>query len=598
LDANRVAPYTISAQDVIVVANNILLVPGNDYSVDLAGVTVQLTRSAYSKYRNTKLTISITTNAGYFYNPTTNQITFTQAYTSADVVEVTSSFNHNTLDVERTTLMVKSAANLTPETVQYYQYQSIIGGLITLDRAVLNESYVWVVKNSTLLVPGVDYKLLDDYLSIQLTNSLSLTDKISLMTFGSNVITTGISYMQFKDMLNRTIYKRLNLSKRTELATDLRWNSTSIVLVDGTNFEEPDTIRNSPGVIEIRGERIEYFAKTGNILSKLRRGTSGTGIFDLNYAGTFVQDIGSAETIPYNDTVQTVQVLSNGTNIVKLSFAPTKGNQDSVDINYEPTGVRTWFSDAGYLLIGTFDPVVSYKLNDVVVYNNSYYYCRKTVSLLSSRTFGVDYTPVNSTYWTLYPTNIPVGYGQTDQIEVFVGGYNDITMWTPNTIYNELDIVNVGNYTYRRKPGPAHTSKDIFANDSTNWSFFIGNIRLQKQPYKVFNINQAPYSPAGDVTFDADFSVNGTANELRLTNKLAVGTTVTVVKRTLTLWDSSTNIMNDNSKIASFIKAVPGVWYTHYQLNTEGPVSVESSSSSFDSAATRFDGADLTFDQG
>ena len=597
LDANRVTPYTISAQDVIVVANNVLLVPGNDYSVDLAGVTVQLTRSAYSRYRNTKLTISITTNAGYFYNPTTNQITFTQAYTSSDVVQVTSSFNHNTLDVERTTLMVKSAANLTPETVQYYQYQSIIGGLITLDRAVLNESYVWVIKNSTLLVPGVDYKLLDDHLSIQLTNSLGLTDKISLMTFGSNVITAGISYMQFKDMLNRTIYKRLNLSKRTELLTDLRWNSTSIVLVDGSNFQEPDTVRNSPGVIEIRGERIEYFAKTGNVLSKLRRGTAGTGIFDLNYAGTVVQDIGSAETVPYNDSVQTVQVLSNGTNIVKLSFAPTKGNQNSVDMNYEPTGVRTWFSDAGYLLIGTFDPVSSYKIKDVVVYNNSYYHCRKTVSLLSSRIFGVDYTPANSTYWTLYPTSIPVGYGQTDQIEVFVGGYDDITVWTPNTIYKELDIVNVGNYTYQRKLGAAHTSKNTFANDNANWSFFIGNIRLQKQPYKVFNINQAPYSPAGDVTFDADFSVNGTANELRLTNKLAVGTTVTVVKRTLELWDSSTNIMNDDGKIASFIKAAPGVWYTHYQLNTGGPVLVESSSS-FDSASTRFDGADLTFDQG
>ena len=52
--------------------------------------------------------------------------------------------------------------------------------------------------------------------------------------------------------------------------------------------------------------------------------------------------------------------------IVKLSFAPTKGNQNSVDMNYEPTGVRTWFSDAGYLLIGTFDPVSSYKIKDVV----------------------------------------------------------------------------------------------------------------------------------------------------------------------------------------------------------------------------------------
>ena len=47
----------------------------------------------------------------------------------------------------------------------------------------------------------------------------------------------------------------------------------------------------------------------------------------------------------------------------------------------------------------------------------------------------------------------------------------------------------------------------------------------------MHNINQAPYSPEGDLQFDADFSVNGSLKQLRLTNNLAIGMQLTVIKR-------------------------------------------------------------------
>jgi hypothetical protein len=115
---------------------------------------------------------------------------------------------------------------------------------------------------------------------------------------------------------------------------------------------------------------------------------------------------------------------------------------------------------------------------------------------------------------------------------------------------------------------------------------------LKKRPYKVHNVNQAPDSPEGDIQLDADFAVNGSAKQVRLTNKLAIGTQVTVVKRQGFAWDSTVNILNDSTDVAKFLKAVPGTWYKDFKQ-----ISTVSTATSFDSA-TSFDGTSATFDQG
>ena len=562
IDNDRVEPYTISANDVVVIVDSNVLVEGTDYSLDFSGITITITKIAYDNYIGKLLIISIKTNAEYFYNPTTKQITFTNSYSNTDVVEVTSSYRQDTLDIQRTEITVTTSTNLVQGSVEYYYYNSIKGGRVTLDRTVINENYIWVIKNSTLLVPGVDYILLTDRMSIQLTVIPSLNDKITLITFGDNVLRSGIAYMQFKDIFNKTTYTRLSLDKQTTLAADLHWNDTTITLTNGSNFQTPGV---KPGVIEIRGERIEYFVKTGNILSRLRRGTMGTGITDVNYAGTFVQDIGSSETIPYSDNIQTTTLVSNGSDIVNLNFIPVVGSIA------DPTGILSWFSDFGFSYKGAYEISSTYSVDDVVVYNDHYYSCQIAILSISNRSQLTDYSPNNSVYWKLYPTSIPVGYGQSDQIEVFVGGYNDVAIWQKNTSYTVGIIVNVGSYTYRCITD--HTSSDTFLDDATNWSFFIGNIRLQKRPYSVFNVNKAPYSPAGDVRFDADFAVDGVGKQIRLTNLLDIGTQVTVIKRTGTAWDGKNpggnlNILNDDSKVASFIKATTGIWYSTYKKSS------------------------------
>jgi hypothetical protein len=325
--------------------------------------------------------------------------------------------------------------------------------------------------------------------------------------------------MQFKDMLNRVHYKRLSLNKQTSLVRNLEWNDTSIVVVDASKFDEPNPTVNKPGVIEIRGERIEYFTKTGNILSQLRRGTLGTGTPTVHRAGSFVQDIGPSETIPYIENIIVEQVIADGSNIVNL-------------IKITP----------GLYTFNTSTNVVKTLPHD---------------------------------------------------IEVFVGGYNIGAEWAASVTYDVGMFVTLGSYTY--KCTTAHTSSNLFHTDIANWSFFIGNIRLKKDAYSVYNVNNHPDSTNGDVQFDAEFTVDGVSKQLTLATPLAFGTQVTVVKRTLTYWDSETNILNDNNKISGFLKAEPGVWYTEFNIPTQDNAPI---TSTFDNTNGTFDSNTITFDQG
>ena len=524
IDPTVFLPYSVAIEDIRILANGKLLTIGSDYIINLGGITISINQTVYDKYLGKQLIVSIVTDQQYTYNPVAGTITFKETYDNTNVVEVISSYKHDVLDIQRTDINVSSSLALTPDTVTYFYYKSLTGGILSLDRSIINDSYVWVVKNGTLLTPAIDYKLNDDRVSITLASNISLPDKITLITYGSNVLTTGIAYMQFKDMLNRVHFKRLNRNKETYLVTALNYNDATITVADASKFDLPNTTNNKPGIIEIRGERIEFFAINGNVLSKLRRGTLGTGTPLVHNTGSWVQEIGASETIPYVENTTTEQIISDGTNTVNLNIiTPTKAS-------------TTWSYSTGYV------------------------------------------------------SSIPTGYGQSNDIDVFVGGYDTSSVWTPNTTYAVGIIVTIGSYTYQCKT--AHTSSAVFTTDTAKWTFFIGNIRLKKKPYMVHNINQAPDSPEGDIQLDADFAVNGSLKQVRLTNRLAIGTQVTVVKRQGIAWDSTVNILNDSTDVAKFLKAVPGTWYKDFKQ-----ISTVTTATTFDSN-TSFDNTAITFDQG
>ena len=531
IDNIKFRPFTANAADFVVTANGKLLQPGVDYTVDLSGITVKITKVVYSLYKGTTLAVSIGTGAGYTYNSSTGQITFAQNYDAGHIIEVMSSYNHDILDMQTTTVNNNPTLTYTPDTLEFYNYKSIANGTIILDRPVVDSDYVWLEQNGNLLSPNIDYIVLDDKQTLQMAKLPAPNDKLVVLTFSNNILKSGIAYMQFKDMLNRVIFKRLNAAKQTKLAIDLYPTDTTITVLDASSFDLPSPANNKPGIIEIRGERIEFFTLTGNVLGQLRRGTLGTGVGDVHRSGATVQEIGASETIPYQDIISTSQVVGDGTNIVPLSFTP---------------------------------------MSDVIANGHTH---KSTVDW-------------KKTYPAGFMSSIPDGFNQADDIDVFVGGYNAVD-WKSGVSYSVGDIVNFASYQY--KCVVANTSTTNFNNDIANWSYFIGNIRLKKEPYKVYNVSQAPNSPEGDVQFDAEFVVDGTTNSLRLTTPVAAGTRVTVVKRTGKIWDSTVNIQEDTNPYAIFVKAVPGAWYTGY--NQHQILSIDSTNISDDNT-------NITIDQG
>jgi hypothetical protein len=775
LDATNVQPFSINASQLEVYANGTLLTINKDYTVDVSGITIAINRATYRAFKGTRLAVKLVGSEDY--TCTNNSITFGSAYASSDYVEVLSAYRHDILQIERSRTTASNNLTFTSDSPAFYKYTGILGGRITLQSSVIDDNYLWVIKNGTLLTASVDFKLNPDLISITLDKPLLLNDVVETIIFAGTPIVPGYSFMQFKDMLNRTVYKRLNALKQTQLAEDLNFYDSYIYVNDAGTIDRPNVELNRPGVIEIHGERIEFFTIDGNKLGQLRRGTLGTGTPVIHRVGTYVQDIGPSETIPYNDITNTYQTTVNKTTIdriIPLSFTPmlVVDNDPTID-NWQLTGADFGIFDkattnivsaktgtgpyyvtfpvpqmsippvAGKLLKvsgsyttsfnGTFEVASSnttalvtvtptdeiitgtfgvvtvvddgtadtfgipytatddggsagtvYALNDIVLdganasqnegtiqgsviysfyiepqavapqtgifynvtgtvptpYNGSFLCTASTVntitlvfpinygqittlpsSIKSTHTITLIYPTDPGIYSTLTPTTIstPI-YGQSDDLDIFVGGYDNSTVWEPNTVYTAGQILSVNSYYYNitthHKSGAKFNSPVIVENSagkivdtgptvaaSTVREFFIGNIRLKKHPYSVYNVEKAPDSPAGDIAFKADFAVDGINNEIILTNSLTAGTVVTIIKKTGTTWANDTgDIASSNTPLAKFIKAKPGIGYQGLpKISTVSPSvpgTGATGSGTFDNSSSSFDNNNITFDQG
>jgi hypothetical protein len=65
---------------------------------------------------------------------------------------------------------------------------------------------------------------------------------------------------------------------------------------------------------------------------------------------------------------------------------------------------------------------------------------------------------------------------------------------------------------------------------------FVQGRRLRKDPITVYDSTVGSYSPAGDVTLEAEFSVDNQTNAIRITQTPPAGARITVIKRTGKVW--------------------------------------------------------------
>jgi hypothetical protein len=247
-------------------------------------------------------------------------------------------------------------------------------------------------------------------------------------------------------MLNIYHYNRF-ANGTVLLASALNYYDTTITVDNATELSNPIQNRNIPGIIYIAGERIEYMSKVGNVLSQLRRGVQGTAIGELYTIGTKVVDIGYQEIIPYNETQERIDFVSNGT------------PDDST---------------AG-----------------------------------AAQTIGpLDYTPVKSTRNNWSRNTIPAEYGPCDTIEIFVAGR-----------------------------------------------------RLRKDPIDVWIEENGASSPEADITQEAEFSVDGITNSIRLTTTVPAGSRITIIRKVGKTWydrgettaSNGVTLLDNETAIAKFI---------------------------------------------
>ena len=260
--------------------------------------------------------IAITTLTGYqYYNEgadiildQTRLASDGQTLTANDVLSVTT-FN-NALGMKQRREVLEGQ----PDNVFHLRFEP------------LNATYTYVWLNGKQLIQNYDYTLNGNIITV-LNTTITVSDRLDVLYFALDSAIGGTGFRIFKDMLNRTFYKRISKTSTTELVDDLTDTIKTLQVKDGTVLQEPDASNNMPGVVFVDKERIEYFTKNGNTLGQLKRGTLGTGIKDHS-DGTLVVDASGTQTIPYADTVYTNTFTGDGSNkVFTLSQTPTSASE-------------------------------------------------------------------------------------------------------------------------------------------------------------------------------------------------------------------------------------------------------------------------------
>jgi len=203
------------------------------------------------------------------------------------------------------------------------------GGAFTLRFNTLHAGYTYVWLNGEPLVQGSDYTVSNNVIQV-VGRSITSSDRLDVMYFALETATGATGFRIFKDMMNRTFYKRISKTATTKLTLDMTAGTQDMTVEDASVLPTPNASANVPGVVFIDKERIEYFTKSGNTLGQLRRGTLGTGIKEHG-SGTEVVDASGTQTIPYADTVYTNTFTGDGSTLT-FALSQTPSSASELDI--------------------------------------------------------------------------------------------------------------------------------------------------------------------------------------------------------------------------------------------------------------------------
>ncbi len=320
---------------IVVHLNGVKQVQNTDYTVDLAGTI--LTADDTDTVDTDLITADV---AG-----SPDRVSFVTAPSQNDLVAITTLvdyhyYNEGTDIILNTTqlatdgrtlsasdkLSVTTFNNALGSKLRREVLEGQVSGTFHLRFDSLNATYTYVWLNGVQLTQADDYTISGNVITVN-GRTIASSDRLDVMYFALGTAISATGFRIFKDMLNRTFYKRISKSSTTKLTQDMTEGTQTITVEDGTLLPAPNAADNIPGVVFIDKERIEYFTKSGDTLGQLQRGTLGTGIKEHG-SGADVVDASGKQTIPYADTVYTNTFTGDGsTSTFALSQAPSSASE-------------------------------------------------------------------------------------------------------------------------------------------------------------------------------------------------------------------------------------------------------------------------------
>lgn len=294
----------ITADQVRIYLNGVELRPGFDYKLNASVTAVKITK----KLINNGDSVAIEILENYDFIIINNQIKLKNTPTEDGIIQLTSYSNHDNLLIRTETFVFNLSRRYT------------------VSRPILNDNYVWVFIDGKPLINRYDFEILDDNHTILLSEWVNVQPEsvILITTFNSiDIDNKIIGFRVFKDMFERLEFNRITELNSTYLAKELTPFDIEIEVYDNDGLITPNPGTNSPGVVLIDGERIEFFAKNQNKLRQLRRSTLGTAPAKISYPGTSVIDQTSYQKIPYVETTFIQKIKTTNTNTYTISTVTT-----------------------------------------------------------------------------------------------------------------------------------------------------------------------------------------------------------------------------------------------------------------------------------
>ena len=174
--------------------------------------------------------------------------------------------------------------------------------------------------------------------------------QLTNISYGNEPFST--SYRLFIDMNEQRFRSVASPTFVVKLTENINLDSTNIYVSNGSVLGTPDPSLVIPGIIHVNGERIIYYEKDGNRLTRLRRGVGGTGIPTVHLANSDVEDVGpnryNTATGTYVPPIEYI-VYPSARNILE-------GNEIKFQINTKNVnpGTTLYWTNAGTAIISDF----------------------------------------------------------------------------------------------------------------------------------------------------------------------------------------------------------------------------------------------------